>query len=95
MDALILAAGLGSRLGPLTKSKQKCLLPVRGKPLLDYWIRYCIQLNIDKIFIKPLFTPTVIEKIKVETAIKLVIKKKIKKKLILLLFMYLNFLLFR
>jgi len=51
MDALILAAGLGSRLGPLTKSKQKCLLPVRGKPLLDYWIRYCIQLNIDKIFI--------------------------------------------
>jgi len=51
MDALILAAGLGSRLGPLTKSKQKCLLPVRGKPLLDYWIRYCIKLNINKIFI--------------------------------------------
>jgi len=51
MDALILAAGLGSRLGKLTKTKQKCLLPVGGKPLLDYWIRYCIKLNINKIFI--------------------------------------------
>lgn len=51
MDALILAAGYGSRLGNLTKNKQKCLLPVKGRPLLDYWIEYCIALNINKIFI--------------------------------------------
>lgn len=51
MDALILAAGYGSRLGSLTKNKQKCLLPIKARPLLDYWIEYCIALNINKIFI--------------------------------------------
>ena len=37
MRALILAAGLGTRLRPLTLKVPKCLAPICGKPLLEYW----------------------------------------------------------
>ena len=36
--ALLLAGGLGTRLRPLTDVTPKCLLPIHGRPLLDYWI---------------------------------------------------------
>ncbi|MBI3333112.1 MAG: nucleotidyltransferase family protein [Candidatus Omnitrophica bacterium] len=38
MVALILAAGYGTRLYPLAKQTPKALLPVRGKPILQYLI---------------------------------------------------------
>jgi mannose-1-phosphate guanylyltransferase len=37
MRALLLAAGLGTRLQPITRSLPKCLVPIRGRPLMDYW----------------------------------------------------------
>ena len=37
MKAILLAAGVGSRLGVLTAKTPKCLLPIAGRPLLDYW----------------------------------------------------------
>lgn len=40
MNALILAAGYATRLYPLTESRPKMLLPVGGRPMLDYlWER--------------------------------------------------------
>jgi mannose-1-phosphate guanylyltransferase len=38
MKALLLAAGLGTRLKPLTDNIPKCLMEIDGKPLLEYWI---------------------------------------------------------
>ncbi len=39
MKAMILAAGLGTRLLPLTKKKPKPLFPILGQPLIDILIR--------------------------------------------------------
>jgi choline kinase len=38
MKAIVIAAGMGNRLNPLTNDKPKCLLPINGKPLLEYQI---------------------------------------------------------
>jgi mannose-1-phosphate guanylyltransferase len=41
MKAFLLAGGLGERLRPLTLTMPKCLVPVNGAPLLDYWLDLC------------------------------------------------------
>lgn len=51
MRALLLAAGLGTRLRPLTNHLPKCLVPIHGRPLLDYWLEALISQGIDKILI--------------------------------------------
>jgi len=38
MKVVLLAAGTGSRLKPITDTTPKCLVPIAGKPLLDYWL---------------------------------------------------------
>jgi len=38
MRALLLAAGFGTRLRPLTEIMPKCLVPIKGQPLLDIWL---------------------------------------------------------
>jgi mannose-1-phosphate guanylyltransferase len=51
MKAFLLAAGLGTRLRPLTDSTPKCLLPIRGTPLLEIWLTLCGQHGIDEVLI--------------------------------------------
>ena len=45
MRTILLAAGLGTRLRPLTDNTPKCLLPVNGKPLLQIWLERLSQSN--------------------------------------------------
>jgi len=36
--AILLAAGLGKRLRPITDNTPKCILPIKGQPLLEIWL---------------------------------------------------------
>lgn len=51
MKAILLAAGLGTRLRPLTNHIPKCLVPINGKPLLGLWIDKLISLGVTDILI--------------------------------------------
>jgi mannose-1-phosphate guanylyltransferase len=46
VTALLLAGGLGTRLRPLTETTPKCLVPIAGRPLLDYWIDRLVEAQI-------------------------------------------------
>ncbi len=50
MDAVILAAGLGTRLRPHTLSTPKPLLPVQGRPILD-WTLGALPQAIDRVVV--------------------------------------------
>lgn len=49
MKAIILAAGQGLRLRPLTDDHPKCLVPVFGRPILDYTLQTLRSRGIDDI----------------------------------------------
>jgi len=48
MRALLLAAGIGSRLRPLTDTTPKCLVRVHDRPLLDYWLDLVFEGGIER-----------------------------------------------
>ncbi len=48
MRALLLAGGFGSRLRPLTETVPKCLVPIHGRPLLDYWFDLLFEAGIER-----------------------------------------------
>lgn len=51
MKAFLLAAGLGTRLRPLTNDVPKCLLPIGGKPLLQIWLEQMQSHGVDEVLI--------------------------------------------
>ena len=51
MKAIILAAGLGTRLRPMTENTPKALVQVNQKPLVEYQIEYLKERGIDDIII--------------------------------------------
>lgn len=51
MRALLLAAGVGTRLRPITDTLPKCLVPVNGVPLLDYWLDLLFGGGVERILI--------------------------------------------
>jgi mannose-1-phosphate guanylyltransferase len=47
LNVLLLAAGMGTRLRPLTNSMPKCMVPIMGRPLMDYWIELLFSKEIE------------------------------------------------
>ena len=58
MRALLLAAGLGTRLLPLTKKIPKCLVPIHGVPLLEIWLAQIFYAGITRVVINLHHLPT-------------------------------------
>ena len=57
MRALLLAAGLGTRLRPLTDHIPKCLVPIHGKPLLDYWLDLLLRSEVECVLVNTHYLP--------------------------------------
>jgi mannose-1-phosphate guanylyltransferase len=51
VKAFLLAAGLGTRLKPLTNSTPKCLMNICGRPLLSWWIEIMENHGINEVLI--------------------------------------------
>jgi len=51
MKALLLSGGFGTRLAPLTNTTPKCLVPIGGVPLMDYWLKQLVDFGIKDILI--------------------------------------------
>ncbi|MGL5362583.1 MAG: nucleotidyltransferase family protein [Bosea sp. (in: a-proteobacteria)] len=57
MKAILLAAGFGTRLRPLTDTIPKCLVPIHGKPLLGYWFDLLFKSGIEKVLVNTHYLP--------------------------------------
>jgi len=51
MKAMILAAGLGTRLKPLTLKRPKALMPIGNRPMIDRVIEYLKKYNTDELIV--------------------------------------------
>jgi mannose-1-phosphate guanylyltransferase len=51
VKALLLAAGLGTRLSPLTDNWPKCLMPIGERPLLEYWLETLYLTNVSGVLV--------------------------------------------
>lgn len=61
MKAILLAAGLGTRLRPITNTVPKCLVPINGKPLLEYWLENLTNIGINEFLINTHYFHTQVE----------------------------------
>ena len=57
MRALLLAAGLGTRLAPVTNTVPKCLVEIDGRPLLGYWLDLLTHAGIADILVNLHYLP--------------------------------------
>ena len=60
--ALLLAAGLGTRLRPLTKTEPKCLVKIKNKPLLEIWFDKLEGIEVERTLINLHYLPHKVER---------------------------------
>ena len=51
MKAFLLAAGVGSRLRPITDTIPKCMVPIDGQPMLDIWLDAFDGAGVDEVLV--------------------------------------------
>ena len=57
MRALLLSAGLGKRLRPITNTIPKCLVPIHGVPLLEIWISRIFNAGLSRAIVNLHYLP--------------------------------------
>jgi mannose-1-phosphate guanylyltransferase len=57
LKAFLLAAGLGTRLRPITNTIPKCLVPICGRPLLSWWIELLEKHGIEEVVLNLHYLP--------------------------------------
>jgi mannose-1-phosphate guanylyltransferase len=62
VKAFLLAAGVGSRLRPLTDTTPKCMLPIDGRPLLDIWLDALDRAGVDEVLVNLHHLPDVVQR---------------------------------
>ena len=60
MKAFLLAAGLGSRLRPVTDSVPKCMVQIGDRPLLDMWLDSLANAGVDEVLVNLHYLPDVV-----------------------------------
>jgi len=60
VKAFLLAAGVGSRLRPITDATPKCMLAIDGKPLLDIWFDSFAKAGVDEVLVNLHHLPDVV-----------------------------------
>ena len=60
MKAFLLAAGVGSRLRPVTDTTPKCMLPFGDRPLLDIWLDEFDRVGVDEVLVNLHHLPDVV-----------------------------------
>ena len=60
MKALLLAAGVGSRLRPITNTTPKCMLIIGDRPLLDIWLDAFDRAGVDEVLVNLHHLPEVV-----------------------------------
>jgi bifunctional UDP-N-acetylglucosamine pyrophosphorylase/glucosamine-1-phosphate N-acetyltransferase len=61
MIGIVLAAGIGKRLKPLTETRPKVLMPVASKPVIYYTLKLLSLLNVSEVFVVVSYMREVIE----------------------------------
>jgi mannose-1-phosphate guanylyltransferase len=62
VKAFLLAAGVGSRLRPITDTIPKCMLPIGDRPLLDIWLDAFEHSGVDEVLVNLHHLPGVVER---------------------------------
>lgn len=57
MKAFLLAAGYGTRLRPVTDTVPKCMVLIRGKPLLGWWFDLLRQHGVNEVLVNTHYLP--------------------------------------
>ena len=60
MKAFLLAAGLGTRLRPLTESVPKCMVAIDDRPLIDIWLDSFGRAGVDEVLVNLHYLPDVV-----------------------------------
>ena len=60
MKAFLLAAGVGTRLRPLTDTMPKCMLAIGGRPLLDIWLDEFHRAGVDEVLVNLHYLPDIV-----------------------------------